>query len=70
MSKIDKFLYGGFAVIAIASIVAMLVSVFSLPKQIVEEIIETKPKFEPQTLEREVADNPMPRKTSIPQPRR
>ncbi len=41
MNKTDKFLYGGFAVVIVAGIVAMLVSVFSPPKQIVEEIVET-----------------------------
>ena len=37
MSKMDKLLYGGFAAVALAGIVAMLVSVFSPPKQIAEE---------------------------------
>ena len=37
MNKADKFLYGGFAVVAFAGIVAMLVSVFSVPKQPAEE---------------------------------
>ena len=37
MSKTDKFLYGGFAVVIIGGITAMLVSVFSPPKQMVEE---------------------------------
>ena len=41
MNKIDKFLYGGFGVVALVGIVAMLVSVFSPPTQIVEEIVET-----------------------------
>ena len=41
MSKIDKFLYGGFAVVAIAVVVAMLVFVFSPSKPIVEEAVET-----------------------------
>ena len=37
MNKLDKLLYGGFAVVALAGIVAMLVSIFSPPKQIAEE---------------------------------
>ncbi len=41
MNKTDKLLYGGFGIVAIAVIVAMLVSVFSPPKKIVEEIVET-----------------------------
>lgn len=49
MNKTDKFLYGGFAVVAIAVIVAMLVTVFSPPKQIAEEPIET-PQIERPTL--------------------
>ena len=39
MNKIDKLLYGGFAVVIIGVIVAMLMSVFSPPKQ-AEEIAE------------------------------
>ena len=50
MNKTDKILYSGFAVVAIGGIVAMLVSVFSPPKQIAEETTET-PKTELQTLE-------------------
>ena len=45
MSKIDKILYGGFAVIAIGSLIALLVSVFSPPKHVAEETIEP-PKIE------------------------
>ena len=37
MSKIDKLLYGGFAAVALAGIVVLLVSVFSPPKQKAEE---------------------------------
>ena len=44
MNKLDKLLYGGFAAIALAGIVAMLVTVFSPPKKTAEE--ET---IEPQT---------------------
>lgn len=44
MSKTDKLLYEGFAVVIIGGIVAMLVSVFSSPKQIVEEIAEQPPE--------------------------
>ena len=39
--KGDKFLYGGFAVVVLAGITAMLVSIFSPPKQPAEEIAET-----------------------------
>lgn len=45
MNKTDKLLYGGFAVVILGGITAMLVSVFSPPKQIVEEPVET-PKNE------------------------
>ena len=41
MTKTEKLLYGGFAIVAIAGIVAMLVSIFSPPKQIVEETAKT-----------------------------
>ena len=37
MNKLDKLLYGGFAVVALAGIVALLVSVFSPPKKTAEE---------------------------------
>ena len=47
MSKIDKFLYGGFAVVALASLTAMLVTVFSPLKPVVEETVETPPQTEP-----------------------
>ena len=40
MNKIHKILYGGFGIVALAVIVAMLVYVFSPPKQIVEENVE------------------------------
>ena len=45
MTKTNKIFYGGFAVVALAGIVAMLVYVFSPPMQIVEETVET-PKIE------------------------
>ena len=48
MTKIDKLLYGGFAVVALAGIAAMLMTVFSPPKPIVEEAIEP-PQIEPAT---------------------
>ena len=52
MSKIDKLLYGGFAAIALAGIVAMLVSVFSPPKKTAEEeTVEPTPETEPATTE-------------------
>ena len=44
MNKLDKLLYGGFAVVAFACIVAMLVTVFSPLKKIAEETIETPPE--------------------------
>lgn len=50
MTKTDKFLYGGFAVVATAGLVAMLMSVFSPPKQITEEIVDT-PQIEQKTME-------------------
>ena len=40
MNKIDKLLYGGFAIVIVAGIAAMLVSVFSPPKQ-AEETAKT-----------------------------
>ena len=40
MNKTDKILYGGFAVVALAGIVAMLVSIFSSPKQPAEATAE------------------------------
>ena len=46
MNKTDKFLYGGFAAVALAGIVAMLVSVFAPPKQPAEET--AKPPTPPQ----------------------
>lgn len=48
MNKIDKLLYGGFAVVALAIIVAMLVTVFSPPKPLVEETVKN-PKIEVET---------------------
>ena len=50
MNKTDKFLYGGFAAVALAGLVTMLVSVFSPPKQ-AEETVEI-PKV---TLEKQSA---------------
>ena len=50
MTKLDKFLYGGFAAVAFAGIGAMLVSVFSLPKQTAKETVET-PQIKQPTLE-------------------
>ena len=47
MNKIDKLLYGGFAVVAIGVVVAMLVTVFSPLKPVVEETVETPPQIEP-----------------------
>ena len=41
MNKTDEFLYGGFAIVVLAGIVTMMVSVFSLPKQPAEETAET-----------------------------
>ena len=40
MNKTDKILCGGFAVVSIGVVVAMLVSVFSPPEQLAEETIE------------------------------
>ena len=54
MSKSKKFLYAGIAGIAIVGIVAMLVSIFSPPKQIVEETDKT-PKA---TVENPIEDAP------------
>ena len=45
MNKADKLLYGGFAVVIIGGITAMLVSVFSPPKQTAEET--AKPPKQP-----------------------
>lgn len=46
MNKTNKFLYGGFAAVVLAGIVALLVSVFSPPKQKAEE---TETPTPPQT---------------------
>lgn len=54
MNKTDKLLYGGFAVVAFAGIVAMLVSVFLPPKQPAEETAKT-PKA---TVEKPIEDVP------------
>ena len=44
MNKLDKLLYGGFAIVIIGGIAAMLVSVFSPQNPIVEEIAEQPPE--------------------------
>ncbi len=49
MNKTDKLLYGGFAVIIVAGIVAMLVSVFSPPKQTEETVEIPKATLEKQS---------------------
>ena len=49
MNKTDKLLYGGVGVVALAVVVAMLVSIFSPPKQ-AEETVEP-PQTEPATME-------------------
>ena len=54
MNKIDKLLYGGFAVVIVAGIGGMLVSVFSPPKQSAEETAKT-PKA---TVEKPIEDVP------------
>ena len=53
MTKIDKILYGGFAVVAIGVVVAMLVTIFSPSKQTVEETAEmpSPPQTEQPTVE-------------------
>ena len=53
MNKTNKLLYGGFAAVVLAGIVALLVSVFSPPKKIAEETVETPtpPQTEPTTTE-------------------
>ena len=51
MNKTDKLLYGGFGVVIIGGIVAMLVSVFSPPKQLAEEETAEPPPTEPATTE-------------------
>ena len=67
MSKTDKFLYAGIAGIAVAGLVALLMSVFSPPKQTAEKAEETveTPTIEQQTLEpATTGDEPMP--TEVP----
>ena len=53
MNKTNKILYGGFAAVALAGIVALLVSVFSPPKKTAEEKTETPtpPQTEQSTLD-------------------
>ena len=53
MNKADKFLYGGFAVVIIGGIAAMLVSVFSPPKQ-----AEETPEPPKATVENQIEDAP------------
>lgn len=52
MNKTDKFLYGGFAAVALAGFIAMLVSVFPPPKKTAEETASppTPPQIETPTL--------------------
>ena len=64
MSKIDKFLYGGFAVVALAGLTAMLVTVFSPPKQLVEEAVEP-PQIEPANPAPVVEVEPMQQETEF-----
>ncbi len=67
MSKTDKFLYAGIAGIAVASLMGLLMSVFSPPKQTAEKAEETveTPTIEQQTLEpATTGDEPMP--TEVP----
>ena len=58
MNKTDKLLYEGFGVVALAVIVAMLVSVFSPPKQTAEETVKT-PRIEVGTAKSINAPNQM-----------
>ena len=64
MSKIDKFLYGGFAVVAIGIVVAMLVTVFSPPKHRVEEAVDP-PQIEPANPAPVVEVEPMQQETEF-----
>ena len=59
MNKTNKLLYGGFAVVALAGIVDMLVSVLSPPKRTTEETIEpsTTPQTEQATTETALAED-------------
>ena len=67
MNKTDKFLYGGFAAVALAGFIAMLVAVFSPPKQPAEENAQPPlpPQNEPTPME---AASPMvePSQTEFP----
>ena len=64
MNKTDKILYGGFAVVALASLTAMLVFVFFPPKQ-AEETVGT-PKIEQPTMETaSTVEEPTPTKAPI-----
>ena len=56
MNKTNKLLYGGFAAVVIAGIVALLVSVFSPPKQLAEETVEP-PQTEPATQQTDSAED-------------
>lgn len=60
MNKTDKILSGGFAVVAIGVVVAMLVSVFSPQKQIAEETSETPQTEQPTPEPAPPAVAPMP----------
>ena len=61
MNKTDKFLYGGFAVVALAGIVALQVSVFSPSKQIAEETASLPTQTEQASMETIMPDgSPMP----------
>ena len=66
MTKIDKLLYGGFAVVAIGVVVAMLVTVFSPSKPIVEEAVEMPPQIEPSNSDPVVVEvEPMQQETEF-----
>ena len=65
MTKIDKLLYGGFAVVAIGVVVAMLVTVFSPPKQTAEETVEMPPQIEPANSAPVVEVEPMQQETEF-----
>ena len=57
MNKINKLLYGGFAIVIVAGIVAMLVSVFSPPKKTAEEETIEPPQTEPAPTETTSAED-------------
>lgn len=64
MNKIDKLLYGGFAVVALAGLTAMLVTVFSPTKHQVEEAVEP-PQIEPANPSPVVEVEPMQQETEF-----